>query len=408
MRVVHLSSTDTTGGAGNLTARLHCGLREAGVDSVLVYERGTGDLPHSLPIRTGFSSMGHRLLQKAGKRLAALQHDPSTFGCSLNLRSQPLESILVNLQPDILHLHWVGDGCLPVEQLPRLPGKKIWTLHDLWPLAGSEHVILGEPERLRHGYTRENRPAVARGPDWNRQVWERKWKHWRGLDVSLVSPSRWMREQAQSALLWRHLPDTHHHWIPHGIDLDFWSPGEPAAGALGWESDPNSFKLFVGAFARIPNFKLDGLKEILALLREDGFKASLLVAGNAPPDLFPEFKVIPAGPLSPARMRDAYRTADVTLIPSRMESFSLMTVESLACGTPVAGWDCSGLSDTIPGLPGGFRTRWRNPRDFANGVRSILATPEKERREAARDHAETFPLAQMINHYRALYEKMVD
>ena len=44
---------------------------------------------------------------------------------------------------------------------------------------------------------------------------------------------------------------------------------------------------------------------------------------------------------------DYYRMADVFVFPSRWETFGLVMIEAMACGTPVAGYPCQGPLDVV-------------------------------------------------------------
>ena len=52
------------------------------------------------------------------------------------------------------------------------------------------------------------------------------------------------------------------------------------------------------------------------------------------------------GWLSRDELRDAYRRAAALVVPN-VEDFGMVTVEALACGTPVIGLASSGISDVI-------------------------------------------------------------
>ena len=48
-------------------------------------------------------------------------------------------------------------------------------------------------------------------------------------------------------------------------------------------------------------------------------------------------------------MAELYRTADVTVLTSKRETFSMVVAESLCCGTPIVGFKAGGPeSITIP------------------------------------------------------------
>jgi len=49
-------------------------------------------------------------------------------------------SIINRLPVDIVHLHWVQAGFISIDTISRIRKPLVWTLHDLWPLMGSDHV----------------------------------------------------------------------------------------------------------------------------------------------------------------------------------------------------------------------------------------------------------------------------
>jgi len=42
-----------------------------------------------------------------------------------------------------------------------------------------------------------------------------------------------------------------------------------------------------------------------------------------------------------------YANAEVFVFPSRWETFGIVMIESMACGTPVAAYNCQGPADVI-------------------------------------------------------------
>jgi glycosyltransferase involved in cell wall biosynthesis len=48
-----------------------------------------------------------------------------------------------------------------------------------------------------------------------------------------------------------------------------------------------------------------------------------------------------------ADLADYYRMADVFVFPSQWETFGIVMIEAMACGTPVAAYPCQGPEDVI-------------------------------------------------------------
>ena len=67
-----------------------------------------------------------------------------------------------------------------------------------------------------------------------------------------------------------------------------------------------------------------------------------------------------------------YSAADVTVMQSSYESFGLVAVESLACGTPVVATRVGGLTSIVRDGETGLLVPWRDARLFAERVRRLL------------------------------------
>ena len=104
---------------------------------------------------------------------------------------------------------------------------------------------------------------------------------------------------------------------------------------------PGPHLLYVGRVAVEKNI------EAFLELKHPGTK---IVVGDGPErgaltHRFPD--VVFTGQLTGAALRDAYRSADVFVFPSRTDTFGNVMLESMACGTPVAGYPVMGPIDVI-------------------------------------------------------------
>jgi glycosyltransferase involved in cell wall biosynthesis len=60
-----------------------------------------------------------------------------------------------------------------------------------------------------------------------------------------------------------------------------------------------------------------------------------------------------------ADLADYYRMADVFVFPSQWETFGIVMIEAMACGTPVAAYNCQGPADVIDQGVTGFMVEER-------------------------------------------------
>ncbi len=85
-----------------------------------------------------------------------------------------------------------------------------------------------------------------------------------------------------------------------------------------------------------------------------------------------------------------YNAADVCVVPSYYESFGLVALESMACGTPVVATRVGGLSTIIQHGRTGYLKPWRCSDAFANSVEMLISSDglQQSMGESARLRAE--------------------
>lgn len=155
-----------------------------------------------------------------------------------------------------------------------------------------------------------------------------------------------------------------------GVDLDAFSPG-PKAMFAGL---PGPHLLYVGRVAVEKNI------EAFLALDHPGTK---IVVGDGPQraalaERHPQ--VVFTGKLTGSALRDAYRSADVLVFPSRTDTFGNVMLEAMACGTPVAAYPVMGPVDVISGQRGGALDE-----DLNAAVRRALALPRSQALARARE-----------------------
>ena len=75
---------------------------------------------------------------------------------------------------------------------------------------------------------------------------------------------------------------------------------------------------------------------------------------------------------------DSYQSADIFAIPSKYESFGLVTAEAMSCELPVVGFsDCPGTNELIlDGVNGILVLSNDRVKNFSEGLEKLMADPE--------------------------------
>jgi D-inositol-3-phosphate glycosyltransferase len=177
--------------------------------------------------------------------------------------------------------------------------------------------------------------------------------------------------------------------VPCGVNMDLFRPVDRTTARRELGLPDEKILLFVG---RIDPLKgIDRLLKALPLLpSREGVK--LVVIGgdeNSRPEinrlekLADELKIRDSvrfeGLIKHERLPYYYSAADVSIVPSYYESFGLVALESLACGTPVVATDVGDMKNIIRPGETGYLVADNTPEKIAGGIARLLAGPERDR-----------------------------
>lgn len=201
--------------------------------------------------------------------------------------------------------------------------------------------------------------------------------------------------------------------IPCGVDLCHFKPldRESARASLGLNGEPTL--LFVGrpdplkggdlliqaiglleqpVTALMVGGKLEGdseLAHLRALAQEHGLADQIRFTGAVPQNDLPRY----------------YSAADLMIVPSYYESFGLVAVEALACGTPVIATKVGGLQYIVQDGENGFLIPWRCAGLFAETIETTLSDAGllEQLRRAARPSVQRYSWRSVAAHIRQVY-----
>jgi glycosyltransferase involved in cell wall biosynthesis len=226
------------------------------------------------------------------------------------VRSRTIGDLLDEFSPHAVHLATEGPVCVAARR---------WCLRHDFPFTTAYHTQFPDYVEARSGV-----PA-----EW---VWRYiRWFH--APAQSILASTASIRQ----ALVDHGLPQVQH-W-GRGVDLANFHPGvtpHPAMAEL-----PGPVQLYVGRVAVEKNL------EAFLASEHPGTKA---VVGDGPARAaltakYPDARFM--GPMFGEELAQAYRAADVFVFPSKTDTFGLVMIEALACGTPVAAYPVTGPVDIL-------------------------------------------------------------
>lgn len=416
MRVLLVNTSEHAGGAAIAARRIMNALTKNGVEAtMLVRDAAGGDervtpLPRSPLLRWNFLAERLQIAASNGfSRRRLFEIDTATHGTDIT-------RLDCFRRADIVHLHWVNQGFLSLRGLRKIAasGKPVvWTLHDMWPFTGICHTAL-DCRRWTEGCGAcpvLNRPAEA---DLSRRTYLRKARLYASGTFHFVACSRWLASLAQAAPLLRGQPVTS---IPNPIDTGFFSPADQGAARRSLGLPENRTLLLFAAYKATDKKKgTDYLREALTEVARRRPRLvprlGLIVAGREAEQLAGAMpvEVFPQGYVGDeAGMRRLYRSADLLLMPTLADNLPNTIVEAMACGVPCVGFDVGGLPQMIDTGKNGYLARYRDARDFAEGIlRTLSCEQPAALREGARQKALlSYSEAAVASCYKSLYESII-
>lgn len=414
MRILHLSTSDLQGGAAKGAFSLHSSLRRSGVDSLMLVglklsrDRFVFSLPEwSARLRFHLFSLLDKLPTVWYRKRKATIFSPGIFSA---LTRQTIEAF----HPDIIHLHWISGGFFHPEMLGFSPIPIVWTMRDMWAFTGGCH--LGD-DNTCHRYQNSCGLCPHLGSRAGRDLsflgWKRKERVYSHLQIAGVALSEWLAAAANRSSLFF---EKNVRVIPNGIDTNAFRPipRDQAREALDFSMEKTIFLFGCLGSRTNPNKGFHHLREAIDCLPENFpvDRCELVIFGNdpsPPPDLRMKVRLI--GEVdSNSALSTLYSSADITIVPSRIESFGKIALESLTCGTPVLSFDTTGLKDLVSHKENGYRATCYDPAGLALGIQWILAdkTRWKALSENARDTAvKKFSDDQISKKYIELYREIL-
>jgi D-inositol-3-phosphate glycosyltransferase len=218
--------------------------------------------------------------------------------------------------------------------------------------------------------------------------------------------------------------------IPPGVDVSHFYPIQPeeAKCVIGVPED-ESMLLFVG---RIEPLKgVDTLIRAIAHMHSSGvsilFPHYLAIIGGDPNaktremntemarlqalsrELGLEDLIVFLGKRSQQSLPYYYSAADVLIMPSHYESFGMVALEAMACGTPVVASQVGGLAFLIQDGETGFVVPGGDPLALSERLTQLLSQPELRRRlgEQAAAYAQDYAWEKIAGRMVDLYKEVL-
>jgi len=408
MRVAFLSGYDAAGQRFNGLV-LHRALLAAGYKSdYAVAERSLSE-PHIHQLGGRWLRQANRVTVKLEQKLSR-QSDLAVLGTAFLNAPYVRRADLIHLQ--LLH----AKSFFSLRHLPQLANGRrpvLWTLHDPWITTGHcVHPFDCNRWQTGCGHCPDLSLPLAITRDRTAANWALKKRVMARSRVHLIVASRWMEERVAESPLLAGLPCS---LIPFGIDTTLFRPqpkpqaraslGIPAdarAVAVRW-APHNIFKGTQFADAALASLPAGMVTDVICFDSAGGSDVAALRQ---------RFRVTTINShLDQQAIATGLAAADLFLMPSTAESFGMMAVEAMACGTPPVVFTGTALPDVIDAPRGGIAVPAGDAAELSRAIVGMLTNDSL--RDSCRQHGlqlarSRYDKQRYIDEHLLLYKHLLD
>lgn len=335
MKVVQINVVYKKGSTGKIVYDLHSEFLKHGIESIVFYGRGEKVKEANVyKCSTEIESKINALKS----RITGLQYNGSIFATRKLINQIKFES------PDIVHLHCLNGYFVNIYKLLYFLKKSkiptVLTLHAEFMYTGScGHALECLKWSSESGCS--SCPILFEATksyffDRTQLAWKKMKKSFEGFDLlSVVSVSPWLVDRASVSPI---LKDKKHKVVFNGIETELiFKPTETKA--LKQKYNLKDEKILLHVTSSLSS-AIKGGKYLLELARrfeKENVKVIVVGDNDVPLDL--PINIVNAGKIfDPKELAAYYSLADLTILTSQRETFSMVCAESLACGTPIVGF----------------------------------------------------------------------
>lgn len=344
VKVLQVNCVYKMGSTGKIVYDIHNALQAEGVESIVCYGRGQKE--HDKNVYKTSSEIFAKF-NALKSRLTGLQYNGSWIS------TYKLIDIIKREKPDIVHLHCINGYFVNIYRLfdflKKNKIKTVLTLHAEFMHTGSCGYSY-ECEKWKTGCANCPQLWISTKSylfDFTHSAWVKMKKAFDGFDtLKIISVSKWLEDRAKQSPI---MEDHNFSVIENGIDTDeIFYPCDFQYLKDKYGLKDEKILLHVTASFSLRENDIKGGR-FIAKLAEclKGRNIKIIVVGGSDLTMDLPDNIINVGCIKDQKeLAVYYSMADLTVLTSERETFSMVCAESLACGTPIVGFE-AGAPETI-------------------------------------------------------------
>lgn len=345
MKVLQANCVYKTGSTGRIVYDVHNCLRAKGIDSVVCYGRGrVVNEPYVYKFCSELESKVNHLLNKFGWMMYSV--------CPI--ATKKLINIIIKEKPDVVHLHCINGYCVNIYHLLKFLGKSniktIITHHAEFFYTGScghaYDCIKFQLEPGCHDCPILKEATGTKMVDRTSRAWrmmKNAFSSFKKENLLFTAVSPWVVGRLNMSPICNQFDCR---FVPNGVDTAVFHPvatEEVAAIKARLPHPEQRMILHVSASFSANKDSIKGgyrIKQLAGMMPQYQF----VVVANSVVDAdgLPDNVYVWGQSKGQKELASLYSAADLTILASKRETFSMIVAESLCCGTPVVGFEAGG------------------------------------------------------------------
>lgn len=398
MKIAIINSVIGYGSTGRIVSELYFSLNGQGRDALVCYGRKLPDtsMP-TLRIGNSFSVAMHVL----ETRILDLQGFGSTHATRKFIRQ------LEQYDPDLLHLHNLHGNYinfkLLFDYIKRAKKPVIWTLHDCWAFTGhcAYYTFAGcyKWKKLCHHCIQKKVYPKSFFLDHSQENYRQKRKAFLGVqNLTLVPVSNWLESEVKQSFLKNYERKV----IPNGIDLEIF---RPTTSSFRKQHQIEDKIVLLGVASIWHDRKGLWLFNELSEALDSRFQIVLVGVTKAQQSKLSKKMIIIERTNNVNELAAIYTAADIFINPSIEETFGMVSLEALACGTPVITNRYTANPELIE-EDCGIIVEEINAELYLEAILTLIKNPRNK--ETCRNKARKYEKQQCYQTYMELYREVMN
>ena len=394
MKVVQINATCGIGSTGKICVGISQVLTEHNIENYILYSNRSNGYKYGIPC----SNESYIKVQALKARIMG------NYGFNSKSATRKMIEELERIKPNLVHIHNIhGHDCNLGMLFKYLKSKKIkivWTFHDCWAFtAYCPHFTMVKCDEWK---TQCSQCVQKKEYTWifdrSSYVYHKKKELLQGLNLTIVTPSRWLADLVKQSFLKEYDIEV----INNGIDIEIFNP---VASKFREKHNLEDKRIILGvSFDWSFKKGMDVFLELSKRLPSD-YVVVLVGTNDEVDQKLPENILSIHRTQSQQELAEIYSAADVFINPTREDTYPTVNMEAIACGTPVITFNTGGSPEMIDETCGSII----NCDDIDAFEKEILriCTEDVYKKEECVKKATRFEQKERFKEYLDLYERVI-